>query len=141
MSTSLAGLLWFGWEDNAIILKINISEPSPIAKTYLLLEPLDRFIASNTVGSSNAASAASALGDTAAIAVQDDVEVHTIDTDGRIVFQSKIDVFLNTESEVAGVREVFTVQFVFFHLKICSFRYVPSEMGSIQVQIRPEDIP
>ena len=81
------------------------------------MEPLDRFLTSDAMRSSNTASAASTLGNTAAVAVQDDVEIHTIDTDGRIVFQSKIDVLLDTKSKVAGVGEVLTVQFVFLYLK------------------------
>ena len=92
--------------------------------------------------SSNTASAASTLGNTAAVAVQDNVEIHTIDTDGRIVFQSKIDVFLNTESEVAGVGEVLTVQFVFLYLNmdnvyICFQQF----LEGTQAYMEPEHVP
>jgi hypothetical protein len=34
------------------------------------------------------------------------VEVHTIDTDGWIVFNAQIDVFANTETKVASCRKV-----------------------------------
>lgn len=48
---------------------------------------------------------------------KDDVEVKTIDTDGWIVFDSQIDVFLNTETEVSVLREVFASQLVFSDLE------------------------
>lgn len=47
---------------------------------------------------------------------QDNVEVQTIDTDWWIVFDSQIDVFLDTETEVTAGWEVVASQFVFTDL-------------------------
>lgn len=47
---------------------------------------------------------------------KDDVEVHAIDADVGIVFDSQINVFLDAEAEVAGVRKVAFSQLVFSDL-------------------------
>lgn len=44
-------------------------------------------------------------------------KVHIVDTDGRVVFDAQIDVFLDTESKVGVLTEVFVAQFVFTDLK------------------------
>jgi hypothetical protein len=41
----------------------------------------------------------------------------TVDTDGRIVLDTKIDVFLDTETEVTSLREVASQEFVFLDLE------------------------
>lgn len=48
---------------------------------------------------------------------QDNVEVKTVDTDGWIVLDPQIDVFLDTETEVSVLREVFASQLVFSDLE------------------------
>lgn len=48
---------------------------------------------------------------------QYNVEVKTVDTDGWIVLDPQINVFLNTETEVSVLREVFASQFVFSDLE------------------------
>ena len=47
---------------------------------------------------SNAAHFALLVSHVHAGATQDNVKVHTVDTDGRVVFDTQIDVFLDTES-------------------------------------------
>ena len=42
------------------------------------------------------------------------VEVHSINTDCRVVFDTEIDVFANAEAEVTRFRKVLFLQFVFF---------------------------
>ena len=58
---------------------------------------------------SNAAHSALLVFHVHARAAQDNVRVHTVDTNGRVVFDTQIDVFLDTESKVA----VLEVEFVF----------------------------
>lgn len=47
---------------------------------------------------------------------QDDVEIQTIDTNRWIVFDSQVNVFLNTETKVSAGRKIVTSQFIFAHL-------------------------
>ena len=49
--------------------------------------------------------------------VHDNVEVHTENTDSRVVPGTKIDMLLNTETEVAGLREVLATEFVLLDLE------------------------
>ena len=44
---------------------------------------------------------------------EDNVEIQTVNTDGRVVLDTKINVFLDTETKVAGVGEVLFPQLVF----------------------------
>lgn len=50
-------------------------------------------------------------------AAENDVEVKTIDTDGGIVLDAQIDVFLDAETKVAGGGEVVATQLVLAHLQ------------------------
>ena len=45
------------------------------------------------------------------------VEVHSVDTNGRVILNSQIDVLANAKAEVAGLGEVLFPQLVFFDLK------------------------
>lgn len=47
---------------------------------------------------------------------QHHVEVHAVDADGWVVLDAQVDVLLDAEPEVAGVREVLAVQLVFLDL-------------------------
>lgn len=76
----------------------------------LLLEPLLGISLLDLVVKSDAGLGSSALGDALSGAVEDNVEVHTVDTDGRIVLKTKIDVLINTEAEVSGGAEVVVKQ-------------------------------
>lgn len=53
--------------------------------------------------SSNPASLLSALGNIHASPAKDNIEVHAIDTDGGVILDTQVDVFLDTESEVSVV--------------------------------------
>merc|ERR1712168_178393 len=48
---------------------------------------------------------------------QHNVEIHSVDTNTRIILNSKIDMFRNTEAEVSSGREVSLSQFVFLYLQ------------------------
>ena len=43
---------------------------------------------------------------------KDNVEVHAVDSDARVVLDSKIDVFLDAKAKVAGAGEVALAQLV-----------------------------
>ena len=45
------------------------------------------------------------------------VEIHAVDTDGGVVLDTKIDVFADTEAEVAGLREVALAELVLLDLE------------------------
>ena len=69
------------------------------------------------MGEADAAGLPSALGDVHAGPAEDDVEVHAVDADGRVVLDAQVDVFLDAETEVSVVREVLATQLVFSDLK------------------------
>ena len=81
------------------------------------LEPFHSIVLGESVGETNAAGLALPVSDIHARAAEDNVEVHTIDTDMGIVLDSQIDVFLDTETKVSILREVLTTQLVFTDLK------------------------
>ena len=64
-------------------------------------------------GALHAATASDALTRTGHAAI----EIHAVDTDGRIVLDAKIDVLRNTKAEVAGLREVLFAKFVLLDLE------------------------
>ena len=45
------------------------------------------------------------------------VKVHAVDTNGRVILDTKIDVFRDTETKVARVREVLLPQLIFLDLE------------------------
>ena len=69
------------------------------------------------VGVTDGGASALALGDAFTAAAEDDVEVHTVDTGGRVVLDTEIDVFVDTEAERAGVGEVVGAEFVLLDLE------------------------
>lgn len=71
-----------------------------------ILEPLEGVLLSNTLTWANGALLSLLEGHTSTGATKDNVEIHTIDTNVRIVLDSKIDVLVDTETEVTGVVEV-----------------------------------
>lgn len=81
------------------------------------LEPLDGLLALDAVRSTDLALHAAAAGDTLTRAGHAAVEVHAVDTDGRVVLDTKIDVLADTESEVAGLGEVALAQLVLLDLE------------------------
>ena len=48
---------------------------------------------------------------------KDYIEVHSIDTDTRVILDAKIDVFLNAKTKVSSTTEVVPAQLVLTHLK------------------------
>ena len=65
----------------------------------------------------NSVLTASSLGHRVTITTQDNEEVHSVNTDTRIVLDTQINMFLDSEPEVSGVREVALSQLVFFHFQ------------------------
>lgn len=80
-------------------------------------EPLHGLSASNTLVLSDSGDGSSAVLDASASTSEDDVDVHTEDTNGRIVLDTKIDVLLDTKAEVSSVREVALEQLVLLNLQ------------------------
>jgi hypothetical protein len=71
-----------------------------------LLEPSNSVFRSNLVLSSNLGSHPLSSSDSHTRSTHDDVKVHTENTDSWVVFDTEVDVLLDTETEVAGGGEV-----------------------------------
>lgn len=82
-----------------------------------LLEPLDGLLTLDAVAGTDSALASSAAGDALTRAGHAAVEVHAVDTDGRVVLDTEIDVLANTEPKVAGLTEVALAQLVLLDLE------------------------
>lgn len=67
--------------------------------------------------STDSALHAAAAGDTLTRAGHAAVEVHAVDTDGRVVLDTKIDVLADTEAEVASLGEVALAKLVLLDLE------------------------
>jgi len=80
-------------------------------------ETLHALLGGETVLGTDLGSLGSALGDTATRARQVDVEVHTVDTGRRVVLETEIDMFGDTEAEGTILSEVTLFQFVFLNLQ------------------------
>jgi hypothetical protein len=65
----------------------------------------------------NSGLAATSAGNTVTGTTHDAEEIHTVNTDGGIVLDTKIDVFLDTETKVASFREVTAQKFVLLNLE------------------------
>jgi hypothetical protein len=76
-------------------------------------EPLLSIFSSDSLLKTNVIAATLALRNTETRARENDVEIHTIDTDGGIVFETEIDVFVDTEAEVTTGREALIGEFEF----------------------------
>jgi hypothetical protein len=76
------------------------------------LEPLDRIILGNLVTSSNRGFRASPSRNPRTWPSHAAVEIHPVDTNRGVIFDSQIDVFRDAEAEVAGVAEVLFAQLV-----------------------------
>lgn len=83
----------------------------------LLNEPLLGLLLGNLVAGTNASSAVLAAGNAHTGASENDVKVHTEDTGGGVVLNTEIDVLIDTETEVTGVREVSLLELVFLNLQ------------------------
>ena len=96
-----------------------ISPPSCLHHNtfVLVLEPLDSIVLGDSVLGADSSWSDLSLGDSVSWADEDDVEVHAEDTGGRIVLQTQVDVFSDTEAEASGVGEVLLLQFELLHLQ------------------------
>ncbi|GAO47189.1 hypothetical protein G7K_1399-t1 [Saitoella complicata NRRL Y-17804] len=81
------------------------------------LEPTDGLSGVDLVVNTNATLAVLLLGNTGSGTVHDDVEVHTVDTDSRVVLDTQVNVLLDTETEVTGLGEVALPQLVLLDLE------------------------
>jgi len=81
------------------------------------LKPLDSLILSDFVARTDSALGTTAAGNSFTWSGHDAVEVHAVDTNGRIILDTKIDVFADTETEVASCGEVSFPQLVFLDLQ------------------------
>lgn len=81
------------------------------------LEPFHGFGSGHFLSISICATSCSSTCGSSSLSAEDNVEVHTEDTSVWVVFHAKIDVFLNTETEVASFSEVSFAEFEFFHLE------------------------
>lgn len=66
------------------------------------MEPLHGVLLGQSVLEANLSLLAAAVGNIETWPAEDNVEVQTIDTNARVVLDSQVNVFLNTETEVAG---------------------------------------
>lgn len=77
-----------------------------------LLEPLDSVLFVGLVVVSNLSSASLSLSNSGTGSTHDNVEVHTVNTNGWVVLYTQIDVLLNTETEVTSLRKVLLSQLI-----------------------------
>jgi hypothetical protein len=69
------------------------------------------------VSRSNTGLASATLGNTLTRSGHAGVEVHSVNTNRRVVFDTEIDVFADTETEVASLREVALAELIFLDLQ------------------------
>ena len=81
------------------------------------LEPLHGVLLGESVLESNTSSLATSVTNVHAGPAHDHVEVHTIDTDAWVILDAKINVLLDTETEVSIFREVLSSQLVLLDLQ------------------------
>merc|ERR1719462_750532 len=81
------------------------------------LEPLHGVLLSQAVGEANLADLSSPVSDVHAWPAEDDKEVHTVDTNAWVILDSRVNVLLDAEAEVAIVGEVLLPQLVLLHLE------------------------
>jgi hypothetical protein len=86
------------------------------------LEPLHGIFFRQSVGEAYDTGPLSSVGNIEARSAKHDVEVQTVNTDARIVFDTQVDVFLDAEAEVSGAREVVPPQLVFPDLLVMNER-------------------
>lgn len=78
---------------------------------------LDSLITLDLVGSSDSGLAAAALGNTLSRTGHAGVEVHSVNSDSRVVLDTEIDVLADSETEVASLREVALAELVLLDLQ------------------------
>ena len=83
----------------------------------LLHIPVLSFLLSNTLLWTDGGLAVLTAGNAVAWALENNIDIHTVDTDVSVVLKTKIDVLLDTEAEVAGGGEAAGADFVIVNLK------------------------
>jgi hypothetical protein len=86
-------------------------------KSHLLLEPLHSILLAQAVVDSNFTSLPATIDHAKPRTTKDNVKVHSVDTNTRIVLDSQIDVLLDSETKVSVVGETIVSEFVFLHLR------------------------
>jgi len=81
------------------------------------LEPLDSLVLGDLVGGTNTASLVLLAGDAVTGTGHHNVEVHAVNADGGVVLDAQVNVLLDTETEVAGSREVTGLELVLKNLE------------------------
>lgn len=81
------------------------------------LEPLDGLSTRHSVVLADLVATLLGVTDTVSLASEDNVEVHTVDTNRGIVLKAKIDVLVDSESKVAALGEVSAAELVLLHLE------------------------
>jgi len=81
------------------------------------LEPFDGLLTLDLVRSTDVGLASATLGNTLTRSGHAAVEVHSVDTNRRVVLDTKINVFADTETEVASLGEVALAEFIFLDLQ------------------------
>merc|ERR1712096_590742 len=79
--------------------------------------PLHCVLLGQAVRESNVANLAAPVLDIHARATQDNIEVHTVDTNAGVVLDTQINMFLDSKAEVAIVRKVLLSQLVLLNLE------------------------
>jgi hypothetical protein len=82
-----------------------------------LLEPSHGVIPPHSVLVPNTCPSLLSSSNTRTRTAHHNVEVHSEDTDSRIVSGTKVDVLLDTETEVTGLREVLPTQLILLHFE------------------------
>lgn len=85
---------------------------------YLLLEPLHWFLLSDQMFKANTALFPFSFSNIETRPSQHHIEIHTINPNAGVVFDSKINVLLDSKTKVPSAREVFLCQLVFTNLPI-----------------------
>ena len=78
---------------------------------------------------SNSALASSSLANSVSLPGEDNIEIHPIDTNAWIIFDSEIDVFLDSKPKVTSGGEVSFLQFIFSHLESIQHIHLEMEMN------------
>ena len=118
-----------------IITKIQVRLFVGNNSIILLLEPLDGVFAADLVVLANGRLASLSASNTGTGTVHDNVEVHAVNSDIRVVLNTQVNVLGNTEAKVTSLREVSVSELVFLDLKttlknLLSLRATDSDVDS-----------
>lgn len=83
------------------------------------LEPFHGIILGHLMLYSDSRMATSSLSYTISWALQDNVEIHSINASGRIIFNTQVNMFVDAKSKISGVGEIAAEEFVLLDLEAC----------------------